>query len=167
MVFKPEFYGLGEGGEGSMKAMQFSFVSVGVWWIIFSQYTFYHLPKGNKSKNKVTYRVLFDGFKELKGVYNSLSENKTLKRYLAAFFVYSMAVQTVMLVATYFGEQEINWGDSDKKTIGLITSILLIQLVAILGAYLTSLSSKPFHAQPIQSFCLIQKTPHRTLVFMM
>ena len=144
MVMMPESYGLGEGGAGSMKAMQFSFVSVGVWWILFSQYTFYHLPKGNKSKNKVTYRILFDGFRELKGVYNSLSENKTLKRYLVAFFVYSMAVQTVMLVATYFGEQEINWGGSDEKTIGLITSILLIQLVAILGAYLTSLSSKKY-----------------------
>lgn len=144
MVMKPELYGLGEGGTGSMRAMQFSFVSVGVWWILFSQYTFYHLPKGNKSKNKVTYRILFDGFKELKGVYNSLSENKTLKRYLVAFFVYSMAVQTVMLVATYFGEQEINWGDNDSKTFGLITSILLIQLVAILGAFLTSLSSKKY-----------------------
>jgi len=40
-----------------------------------------------------------------------------------------MAVQTVMLVATYFGEQEINWGDPDKKTLGLISSILIIQLV--------------------------------------
>ncbi|MBV1924228.1 MAG: MFS transporter [Flavobacteriaceae bacterium] len=144
MVMKPEIYGLGEGGAGSMKAMQFSFVSVGIWWILFSQYTFYHLPKGNRSNNKVTYRILFDGFKELRGVYNSLSENKTLKRYLVAFFVYSMAVQTVMLVATYFGEQEINWGDSDSKTFGLILSILLIQLVAILGAFLTSLSSKKY-----------------------
>lgn len=55
-----------------------------------------------------------------------------------------MAVQTVMLVATYFGEQEINWGDSDKKTLGLISSILIIQLVAVLGSFLTSKASSRF-----------------------
>jgi UMF1 family MFS transporter len=49
-----------------------------------------------------------------------------------------MAVQTVMLVATYFGEQEINWGTADEKRQGLIVSILMIQLVAVLGAVLTS-----------------------------
>ncbi|MGV6829886.1 MAG: MFS transporter [Flavobacteriales bacterium] len=144
MVMKPEWYGLGEGGAGSMLAMRYSFISVGVWWILFSQYTFYYLPKGNKSNNKVTTQILFDGYKELRGVYRSLSENKILKRYLVAFFVYSMAVQTVMLVAAYFGEQEIAWGSDDKKTLGLIVSILLIQLVAIVGAQLTSKASSKF-----------------------
>ncbi len=144
MIMKPELFGLGEGGEAKMKAMKISFVTVGIWWIVFSQYTFYYLPKGNKSNNKVTSRILFDGFRELRGVYRSLSENLVLKRYLAAFFVYSMAVQTVMLVATYFGEQEINWGGEDQKTLGLISSILIIQLVAIIGAQLTSKASEKF-----------------------
>ena len=144
MIMKPELFGLGEGGEAKMKAMQISFITVGVWWIVFSQYTFYYLPTGNKSNNKVTTQIIFDGFRELRGVYNSLSENLVLKRYLTAFFVYSMAVQTVMLVATYFGEQEISWGGEDKKTLGLISSILIIQLVAILGAQLTSKASEKF-----------------------
>ncbi len=144
MVMMPEIFGLGEGGEAKIMAMKYSFISVGVWWIIFSQYTFYYLPKGNKSKNKITSKIFLDGFRELKGVYNSLSENLILKRYLTAFFVYSMAVQTVMLVATYFGEQEINWGGDDQKTLGLISSILIIQLVAIIGAQLTSIASEKF-----------------------
>ena len=71
-------------------------------------------------------------------------ENIQLKRYLSAFFIYSMAVQTVMLVATYFGEQEINWADSTEKTMGLIISILIIQLLAVLGAEMTSKSSARF-----------------------
>ena len=83
-------------------------------------------------------------FKELRSVYRSLSETKALKRYLIAFFVYSMAVQTVMLVATYFGEQEIGWGGDDEKTMGLIISILIIQLVAVVGAVLTSRASEKF-----------------------
>jgi len=144
MIMYPETFGLGEGGEAKMQAMRYSFISVGVWWILFSQYTFYYLPKGNKSTNKITREILLDGFRELRGVYKSLSDNLVLKRYLAAFFVYSMAVQTVMLVATYFGEQEINWGGGDERTMGLISSILIIQLVAIVGAQLTSKASGKF-----------------------
>ena len=52
-----------------------------------------------------------------------------------------MAVQTVMLVATYFGAQEIQWSSKEESTIGLIICILLIQIVAILGAVLTSRAS--------------------------
>jgi len=144
MVMFPQFFGLGEGGEASIEAMKISFITVGVWWIGFSQYTFKYLPKGNKTKHKVTRKVIFNGFRELQGVYKSLSANLSLKRYLVAFFVYSMAVQTVMLVATYFGEQEIGWGGEDEKTLGLIGSILLIQLVAVLGAILTSKASARF-----------------------
>ena len=53
-----------------------------------------------------------------------------------------MALQTVMLVAAYFGEEEISWGSSKEKTLGLIVSILLIQVVAIFGAILTARASK-------------------------
>ena len=128
----------------SFEAMKISFITVGIWWVAFSQYSFYHLPKGNKNSDKITKHVLFNGFKELKIVYHSLTENLKLKRFLLAFFVYSMAVQTVMLVATYFGEQEIAWGGDDAKTLGLIVSILIIQVIAILGAFLTSRSSRRF-----------------------
>lgn len=148
MIMFPESFGLGDDGASKMKAMQISFISVGIWWLLFSQYTFYYLPKGNITNNKVTWHILFDGYRELKSVYRSLSENEVLKRYLYAFFVYSMAVQTVMLVATYFGEQEINWGSDNQKTIGLISSILIIQLVAIIGAQLTSKASSKFGNLP-------------------
>ena len=148
MIMFPESFGLGDDGASKMKAMQISFISVGVWWLVFSQYTFYYLPKGNANSNKVTWHILFDGYRELKSVYLSLSENRVLKSYLCAFFVYSMAVQTVMLVATYFGEQEINWGSDNQKTIGLISSILIIQLVAIIGAQLTSKASSKFGNLP-------------------
>ena len=148
MIMFPESFGLGDDGASKMKAMQISFISVGVWWLVFSQYTFYYLPKGNMNTNKVTWHILFDGYRELKSVYRSLSENKVLKSYLYAFFVYSMAVQTVMLVANYFGEQEINWGSDNQKTIGLISSILIIQLVAVIGAQLTSKASSKFGNLP-------------------
>ncbi|WP_442787948.1 MFS transporter [Flavobacterium suncheonense] len=143
MVMKPEAFGI-HGENASIVAMKYSFVSVGVWWIVFSQYAFYYLPIGNANSGKIHSGVLFNGFKELRKVWHQLEDNLRLKRYLASFFVYSMAVQTVMLVATYFGEQEIAWKNDDEKTMGLIISILVIQLVAVLGAILTSRASEKF-----------------------
>lgn len=133
-----------ETGEEKMQMMRYSFITVGIWWALFSQYTFYVLPKGVSSGHKVTKSVVLNGFRELKGVWKQLKENLRLKRYLYAFFVFSMAVQTIMLVAVYFGEEEIAWGSDDAKTTGLIVSILVIQLVAILGAVLTSRASSKF-----------------------
>ena len=127
-----------------MDMMRYSFVMVGIWWIGFSQYSFYWLPKGTSKGHKVTKEVVLDGFNELKVVWKALQENVLLKKYLQSFFVFSMAVQTIMLVAVYFGEEEINWGSDDAKTMGLIVSILIIQLIAIVGAVLTSKASSKF-----------------------
>ena len=146
MIMKPKLFGItGTDGEAAMKAMRYSFIMVGVWWIVFSQYTYYFLPKGNKNADrKVTHHVIFNGLKELKIVWFLLNENIALKRYLGSFFVSSMAVQTVMLVATYFGAQEIAWSSKAESTTGLIICILIIQLVAVLGAIITSRASGKF-----------------------
>ncbi|QZK90500.1 MFS transporter [Flavobacterium sp. CHNK8] len=154
MIMKPKLFGIsGTDGEAAMKAMRYSFVMVGVWWILFSQYSYYYLPNGNKnSGHKVTSQVVFNGFNELKKVWLLLQENKALKAYLRSFFVSSMAVQTVMLVATYFGAQEIQWPTKEEGTVGLIICILLIQLVAVLGAFLTSRASSKFGNIPTLIF---------------
>ncbi len=121
---------------------RFSFVLTGIWWIGFSQYTYYYLPKGNPRDNENKHQ-LFNGFLELKKIYQEIKQNILLHRYLIAFFTYSMAVQTIMLIATYFGVEEINWGETDS-TIGLIVSVLLIQLIAIVGATYTAKASEKF-----------------------
>ena len=146
MIMKPTVFGIfGSESEAATKAMRYSFVMVGIWWMVFSQYTYYYLPKGNsKAAKKLSKQIVFNGFKELKKVWILLKENLPLKRYLSSFFVSSMAVQTVMLVATYFGAQEIAWSSKSEGTIGLIICILLIQLVAILGSQLTALASSKF-----------------------
>lgn len=145
MVMKPSWFGIeGSESEAAVKAMKYSFITVGIWWALFSQYTFYYLPKGNKNRLKPAKDVLLNGFKELNLVYLQLRENIRLKRYLRAFFIYSMAVQTIMLMAVYFGEEEINWISDNQKTMGLIISILVIQLVGVLGASLTALASSKY-----------------------
>ena len=145
MVLYPDFFNIqGEESVARMKAMRYSFVSVGIWWIVFSQYTFFYLPKGVSKGHKVTKSVLLNGYKELNSVWNELRSSIKLKRFLNAFFIYSMAVQTIMLMAVYFGTEEIEWASENQKTIGLIISILLIQIVGVFGAFATSRASKRF-----------------------
>lgn len=149
MVLNPGFYGIeGTASEASVKAMKYSFISVGIWWIAFSQIAFRFLPK-NISKNPLTNKVILNGYRELHSVWKTFSKHHILKSYIGAFFVFSMAVQTVMLIAAYFGEQEVNWGSSSEKQIGLIVSITIIQLIAIIGANITARCSKQFGNIPV------------------
>ncbi|MDA9323605.1 MFS transporter [Flavobacteriaceae bacterium] len=141
MVLYPSYFGI-SGENPELIAMRYSFISVGIWWMLFSQYTFYHLPDQNQKK-KIIKDVIWNGFKELIEVWNELKNIIVIKKYLIAFFVYSSALQTVLLIAAYFGEQEVNW-PKDEKTIGLIVSILLIQLIAMFGAMITSKLSEKF-----------------------
>ena len=139
MVMSPESYGIiGENPE--LIAMRYSFVTVGIWWFLCSQYTFYYLPNFLE-RRKIVRNIIFNGFKELRQVWDELKEIIIIKKFLIAFFIYSSALQTVLLIATYFGEQEIVWPE-DEKTMGLIISILLIQLIAIFGAMFTAWMSK-------------------------
>ena len=92
----------------AIQMMKYSFLLVGIWWIGFSQYTYYYLPD-NKNSNKMHKNVIFNGFRELLKVWHQIKNILPLKRYLAAFFVYSMAVQTIMIIAAYFGEKEVQY----------------------------------------------------------
>jgi len=117
------------------------FALTGLWWFGFSHVTFKRLSKGRKVvfNDKTTYQK---GIKELKKVWKYILKTKRLKKFIYSFFVYSMAVQTIMLVAVYFGTKEINWGSGSNAKAGLIISILLIQLIAIPGALILSKISK-------------------------
>jgi len=111
-------------------AARLSFLLVGLWWMGFAQITFRALP--SKIKGIGTQVTLWNnGLKELKKVLSEVKTMPVMKRYLTAFFFYSMGVQTVMIAATLFGSQELGLSATQ-----LISCILIIQLVAIGGAQL-------------------------------
>lgn len=122
-------------------AVRFTFLLVGIWWVGFAQITFRRLPKSfanNKSGSNNGYGFLAGGFIELKKVFWQVSKMPVIKRFLLAFFFFSMGVQTVMLAATNFGSKVLNLPAEN-----LIITVVLIQLVAIAGAYLmASLSAR-------------------------
>ena len=134
-VLKPEWFGITD----SSFAPRLSFVLVGIWWAGFSQVTFLKLPKGTPLAEKPGHSLLANGFVELRKVWQQIMKLRLLKTYLAAFFFYSMGVQTVMLAATLFGSKELK-----LETSQLIAVILVIQLVAIAGAYIMAKLSDKF-----------------------
>jgi UMF1 family MFS transporter len=133
VILFPESFGIPK--DSSLPA-RLAFLAVGIWWFGFAQYTFYFMPK---SKNKMVFKfdILFKGYKELAGVWKQLKEHKNLKAFLIAFFFFTMGIQTVMYVATLFGSKELKLESGQ-----LIATILIIQFVAIAGAYLFAYLSK-------------------------
>jgi UMF1 family MFS transporter len=120
-------------------AVRFTFLLVGIWWIGFAQITFHRLPNGKPLAPAAAKKnYIKGGFSELKKVFLQLMELPVLKRFLIAFFFYNMGVQTVMLAATNFGSKVLNLPSTN-----LIITVVLIQLVAIAGAFTMSrLSNK-------------------------
>ena len=134
MILFPQWYGNIESGT----ATRLAFLLVGFWWFAFAQYTFHYLPS-NVYDQKPSGRYIFNGYLELKKVWFELRHSSRLKTFLLSFFFYNMGVQTVMYVATLFGDGELHLPSSI-----LIAIILIIQFVAIGGAFLFSSLSKRF-----------------------
>ncbi|WP_338877006.1 MFS transporter [Spirosoma sp. SC4-14] len=125
VILKREWFG----NISEALASRIAFLTVGLWWIGFAQIPFRRLPDGIRKERK-TSNYLLNGFKELRHVWTELQDRPLAKRFLIAFLVYNMGVQTVMYVATIFGSDELKLPGQS-----LIITILLIQLVAIPGAY--------------------------------
>ena len=133
-VLMHDKFGITEG-----KGSQISFLLVGIWWWGFGQYSLRRLPNpAPAGTGDLKNHVLSKGYKELQKVWGQLKQIPSLKRFLSAFFFYNMGVQTVMLVAALYGKSEL-----EIPTTNLIIAILIIQLIAIPGAFTISwLSSK-------------------------
>jgi UMF1 family MFS transporter len=125
LVLFPETVGITD----SALPARISFLMTGLWWFGFAQYSFAYLPH-NPYQKETKGNFLLNGFRELGIVIRQLKHLPLLKRFLLAFFFYNMGVQTVMYVASLFGSKELN-----LPTESLITVLLIIQAVAIGGAY--------------------------------
>ena len=128
MILKRDWFG--NISEGT--ASRIAFLTVGLWWIGFAQIPFSRLPDGTRKTRIGTEggNYLLHGFRELRVVFGQLTHQPLIQKFLISFFVYNMGVQTVMYVATIFGSDELKMDGQN-----LIILVLLLQLVAIPGAY--------------------------------
>ena len=132
MVQKPEWFGIID----PTLAPRITFLLVGAWWLGFAQITYKRLPN-NIFNHKPEKDYIWKGIKELRIVLKELEGLPQLKYFLISFFLFSVGVQTMVLMAGIFGSQELG-----LPTSNLIFTIILVQIVAIFGAYLFSKLSK-------------------------
>jgi len=133
MLLMPNLYG----NISSELASRISFLSVGLWWLIFAQIPLHYLPNNQKTLT-LDKSYFLGGFKELKNVYFKIRGFQSIKLFLVSFFLYNLGAQTVMYLGALFGSQELH-----LPTTSLIITILLIQIVAIPGAFVcSSISNK-------------------------
>ncbi len=132
LLMKYEWFGFADTG----KATRFGFILVGLWWMGFAQIAFYYL-KDRDSGKKFSFDILGKGIEELKSVFEIVKNKNVMYRFLFAFFIYSMGVQTVMLLAPLFGEKEVGIAGEE-----MIIVVLILQILAIAGAYIFAMISK-------------------------
>jgi len=118
-------------------SLRLTFLMVGIWWAGFAQVTFAVLPR-SPSKAAKAGTIVQAAFSEVRKVYREVRKMTVLKRFLRGFFFYSMGVQTIMMAATIFGDKLLHLDE-----LKLMITIVLIQLVAIIGAvWMSTLSAK-------------------------
>jgi UMF1 family MFS transporter len=126
-VLFPGFFGITDDSF----APRLAFLTVFLWWIGFSQITFRRLPRYTFGRSGREGSVILNGYRELRTVFNQVRKMNQLKIYLLAFFFTTMGLLTVMFMAATYGTKELGLNDSV-----LIATVLLIQLVGMLGAWL-------------------------------
>jgi len=125
-------------------ATRWSFVAVGAWWMGFAFYTLAHLPPETATGQNQSGHLWSRGYDEFKRVWKRVRLMPTLLRYLFAYFFTSCGLQTIMVLATIFASSELQMGSEE-----LIATVLLIQLIAIAGAYVFSYFSRRFGNVPV------------------
>lgn len=128
VIQKPGWFGI---PAGSDLQFRLAFLTVGLWWIGFSQITFTRLPKYIYKKRKGRESVVFNGYKELQLVYRQIRKSNALSIYLLCYFFFMMGLLSVMYMAASFGKKEVGLPDSI-----MIPTLLLIQLVGMGGAWM-------------------------------
>ena len=101
MCLKPNWFGLQDAVEG-VKA---SFLSVALWWLIFSIPLFKNVPEPEFEKNKDTIlKSLSTTHHRLLGTLKNILKDRNLTYFLFAFWLYIDGVYTVMTMAVDYGK---------------------------------------------------------------
>ena len=134
LIMNPEIFGV----EDDTFFPRLSFLLTGIWWLGFAQIPFLRLPKGlKKPVHETKGGDLLHGYKELGKIWTTLKNAPSLKIYLFSFFFFIMGVQTVMFMASSFGEKEVG-----MTITALIITVLLLEYLGIGGAFLFARISK-------------------------
>lgn len=124
MTLKPELFGL----DGAAAAVRVSFLSVGVWWAVFTLPLLFWVKEQNPPRPLAVGTALRQGWSELVSTVKHVRQYRALTLFLAAYWLYIDGVNTVIKMAVDYG---LALGFEAKS---LITALLLTQFVAFPAA---------------------------------
>ncbi len=120
MFLYPNWFGL----ENQIEAVLWSFLSVAVWWLIFSLPIYLNVkePIQNASKKQIN-TVIDDAFENLLNTAKSIKKFKSAVIFLLAYFLYMDGVDTIIRMATSYGS------DIGLSATSMIQALLLTQFI--------------------------------------
>lgn len=121
MILQPAWFGL----PNATAASQVSFVTVGIWWFIFSIPLLKNIKEEKKVHQKRNKSYLVIGFSRVGSTFKELKHYKHLLLFLLAFWLYNDGISTIIRMATVYGRDIGIDGNS------LIVALLITQFVGI------------------------------------
>ena len=124
MALSPATFGL----ASVEKAVQYSFLSVGIWWGLFSIPIFLFVEEPSQNKKLSYFIIIQDGLKQLIKTFREIKAYKPIFIFLAAYWLYIDGVDTIIVMS-------INYGMSiGLQSTDLIKALLLVQFVGFPAA---------------------------------
>lgn len=124
MTLNPKIFGFSDPGE----AVKFSFLTVGVWWAVFSLPIFLFVREPGPGEETSEIKSVRAGFEQLKETFQEIRHLKTIFLFLVAYWLYIDGVDTIVRMAVDYG---ISLGFETKD---LIVALLIVQFVGFPSA---------------------------------
>ncbi len=125
MTLMPQKFGLPDAAA----AVQYSFISVAVWWGLFALFTIFWVPEEKEPASlKEGFSPVVEGFKQLIGTFKKIRHLKTILLFLVAYWFYIDGVDTIIRMAVDYG-MALGFASND-----LILALLITQFVGFPSA---------------------------------
>ena len=126
MLKYPEVIGFREGSF----SVQDCFLSVSLWWFVFSLPTFFLLKERAQRISLPPEKSYFrEGYLRLRHTLGRIRTFRELMKFLAAFLIYNEGIETVIIMASIFGANVLK-----METGEIILFFLMVQGIAFLGS---------------------------------
>jgi UMF1 family MFS transporter len=124
MVLKPAAFGL----DGKTAAVQWSFLTVGVWWAVFTLPLMRWVHERSPARRARPGLAVIEALRELRSTIVSLKDHRNVWMFLLAYWLYIDGVDTVIRMAVNYG-QSLGFPDDS-----LIVALLIVQFVGFPAA---------------------------------
>ena len=136
MYLKPDLFGISSAPE----AIKLSFVSVGIWWALFSIPMFVFVDDRNPEGVSIK-KSIRKGLNQLADTISKVRKQKNILLFLISYWVYIDGVHTIVVMATDYG---LRMGLEQKHLIG---ALLMVQFVGFPAALSFTWVAERFNAK--------------------